>query len=107
MFFNSKKRKEIKENEARLMRINNFEVRYVTTRDPYKYGESIIGKGCVININNGDFIITSGNKIIFTHSIKGLQCSELLSQEGVILSYVEDKTGENVEVMAYYKYHRK
>ena len=107
MFFISKKRKEIKENEARLMRINNFEVRYVTTRDPYKYGESIIGKSCVINIYNGDFSITSGNKTIFTHSIEGLQCSELLSQEGVILSYVDDKTGENVEVMAYYKYHRK
>ncbi|MGV8982975.1 hypothetical protein [Clostridium sp.] len=107
MFFNSKKRKEIKENEARLMRINDFEVRYVTTRDPYKYGESIIGKSCVININNGYFSITSGNEIIFTHSIEGLQCSELLSQEGVILSYVDDKTGEDVEVMAYYKYHRK
>ena len=107
MFFNSKKRKEIKENEARLMRINNFEVRYVTTRDPYKYGESIIGKSCVINISNGEFIIFSENEIIFTHSIEGLQCSELLSQEGVILSYIEDKTGENVEVMAYYKYHRK
>lgn len=107
MFFYSKKRKEIKENEARLMRINDFEVRYVTTRDPYKYGETIIGKSCVININNGEFNITSVDKIIFTHSIEGLLCSELLSQDGVILSYVDDKTGDNVEIMAYYKYHRK
>lgn len=107
MFFNSRKRKEIKENEARLMRINDFEVRYVTTRDPYKYGESIIGKSCVINIEDGKFSIKCGNKDIFTHSIIDLQCSELLSGEGAILSYVDDKSGENVEVMAYYKYHRK
>jgi len=107
MFFNNRKRKELKENEARLMRINDFEVRYVTTRDPYKYGESIIGRSCIININNGEFNIKCGNEVIFTHSIENLQCSELLSQEGVILSYVDDKSGENVEVMAYYKYHRK
>ena len=107
MFFNSKKRKEIKENQARLMRINDFEVRYVTTRDPNKYGESIIGKSCIINIINDEFNIKCDNKIIFTHPIEGLQCSELLSQEGAILSYVDNKTGENVEVMAYYKYHRK
>lgn len=107
MFFKSKKFKEKKENEARLMRINNFEVRYVTNRDPKKYGESIIGKGCLINIVSGEFTIKCDNKVIFTHSIENLQCSELLSQEGAILSYIDDKTGENIEVMAYYKYHRK
>lgn len=107
MFFNSKKRKEIKDNEARLMKINNYEVRYVTNRDPSKYGESIIAKSCVINIINDEFIIKCDNKIIFTHPIKGLQCSEFMSKEGVILSYIDDKTGENIEVIAYYKYHRK
>jgi hypothetical protein len=107
MFFKSKKYKEKKENEARLMRINNFEVRYVTTRDPNKYGETIIGKSCVINIINGEFNIKCNDKIIFTHSIENLQCSELMSQEGAILSYIDVETGENVEVMAYYKYHRK
>ncbi|APC40624.1 hypothetical protein [Clostridium estertheticum] len=107
MFFNSKKTKAKKENEARLKRINNFEVRYVTTRDPNQYGESIIGKGCVINILNNQFIIQSDSNVIFTHSIESLQCSELMSQNGIILSYTDDKTGEYVEVIAYYKYHRK
>ena len=107
MFFNSKKRKEIKENKARLMRINDFEVRYVTSRDPNKYGESIIGKNCIINIRSDEFNINCDNKLIFTHLLEGLQCSELMSQEGAILSYVDAKTRENVEVMVYYKYHRK
>jgi len=107
MFFNSKKIRAKKENEARLNRINNFEVRYITTRDPTQYGESIIGKNCVINILNNQFNIVQDNNVIFTHSIESLQCSELMSQNGIILSYTDDKTGEYIEVIAYYKYHRK
>ena len=113
MFFNNKKTRAKKENEERLKRINNFEVRYITTRDPTQYGESIIGKNCVINILNNQFNIVHDNNIeydnnvIFTHSMKGLQASELMSQNGIILSYTDDKTGEYIEVIAYYKYHRK
>lgn len=107
MFFTTKKSKEKKENEARLRRVDDFEVRYVTTRDLNKYGESIIGKCCVINIVNDQFNICCDNKVIVTHSIDNLQCSELMSGEGIILRYDDDKTGEKVEVIAYYKYHRK
>jgi hypothetical protein len=107
MFFTSKRSKEKRENEARLRRINDFEVRYVTTRDPNKYGEVIIGKNGIINIINDQFNICCDNKVIFTHPICSLQGSELMSLEGIILSYMEDKTGEEVEVIAYYKYHRK
>lgn len=113
MFFISNKIRVKKENEARLKRINNFEVRYITTRDPTHYGESIIGKNCVINILNNQFNIVHDKKIehdnnvIFTHSIESLQASELMSQNGIILSYTDDKTGEHIEVIAYYKYHRK
>jgi hypothetical protein len=107
MFFITKRSKEKKENEVRLRRINNFEVRYVTTRDSNKYGESIIGKGCVINIINNRFNIRCDNKNIISQDIDTVQCSELMSGEGIILRYDDDKTGENVEIIAYYKYHRK
>lgn len=107
MFFTSKKSKEKKENEARLRRINDFEVRYVTNREPNKCGESIIGKNCVINVVDDQFNIRCENKIIFTHPIKNLKGSELMSLEGIILSYVDEKTREDVEIIAYYKYHRK
>jgi len=107
MFFNNKKSKQKRENDARLRRIDNFEVRYITTRDPTQYGESIIGRSCVINILNNQFNIQCDDNIIFTHPLENLQCSELMSQNGVILSYIDDKTGEDVEVIAYYKYHRK
>lgn len=113
MFCNSKKIRAKKENEERLKRINNFEVRYITTRDPKQYGESIIGKNCVIKIINKQFNIVHDNNIehdnnvIFTHTIENLQCSELMSQNGIILSYTDDKTEEYMEIVVYYKYHRK
>ena len=107
MFFTSKKAKEKKENEARLRRINNFEVRYVTNREPNKCGETIIAKNCVINVVEDQFNICCENKIIFTHPLNDLKGSELMSLEGIILSYIDEKTREDVEVIAYYKYHRK
>ncbi|MBU3158546.1 hypothetical protein KPL37_02010 [Clostridium frigoris] len=107
MFFNNKKIRAKKENEARLKRINNFEVRYVTTRDPTQYSESIIGKNCIMSILNNQFNIQNDNNVIFTHSIENLQSSELMSQNGIILSYTDDKTSEYIEIIAYYKYHRK
>ncbi|WP_163195479.1 hypothetical protein [Clostridium thermarum] len=106
-FFNRSRQKELKENEARLRRTNNFEVRYVTTRDGITYGESIIGKYGIIEIVDDIYRIICDNKIVFEHPIKGLMGSELMSLDGIILSYIDHKTGENVEVIAYYKYHRK
>src|SRR5690242_3857132 len=107
MFFKSKKAKEQKENEERLRRINGFEVRYVTKRDTGHYGESIIGKDCVIHIIKNVFTILCDKESIFTHSLEGLQGSELMSLDGIILNYTDEKTKEEVEVIAYYKYHRK
>lgn len=101
-----KKLKEEKENETRLRKTNGFEVRYVTARNPDGYGECAIGKGGVVNIIGDEYNISCDNKTIFSHSLKGLQGSELMSLDGIILSYTDDKTGEYVEIIAYYKYYR-
>jgi hypothetical protein len=110
MFFKKmmEKRKERKENEMRLRKLHGWEVRYVTTINPETYVEYIIGKYGVINITEDDnFVIICSNKIVFSHSIEGLQGSELMSLDGIILSYTNEETGEFKEVVAYYKYHRK
>lgn len=111
LFFNrgNKKgiRKEIKDNEARLRRTDDLEVRYVTTRDGMTYGESIIGKYGVIKIIEDNYQIICDGKVVFEHPIEGLMGSELMSLDGIILSYTDKATGEFVEVIAYYKYHRK
>lgn len=107
MFFNNKKMKEFKENDAKLRKLEEREVRYVTTRDPITNVESIIGKYGYIKILDNIFSIICDGKVIFTHSIDGLQGSELMSLDGIILSYESEETGEITEVIAYYKYHRK
>jgi hypothetical protein len=107
LIFNRNRQKELKENEARLRRTNEREVRYVTTRDGITYGESIIGKYGVIEVVDDILRIICDNKVVFEHGLKGLMGSELMSLDGIILSYNNENTGELIEVIAYYKYHRK
>jgi hypothetical protein len=107
LFFNRNRQKELKENEMRLRRTHEREVRYVTTRDGITYGESIIGKYGIIKIEEDIYRIICDDKVVFEHSVKGMMGSELMSLDGIILSYRDQSTGELVEVIAYYKYHRK
>lgn len=109
MFFNRrrKEKQEKKENEIRLRKLHGREVRYVSERDGITYVERIMGKYGYINITDDIFSITCDDKVIFAHPIEGLMGSELMSLDGIILSYVDENTKKTVEVMAYYKYYRK
>ena len=103
----SKKQKEKKENESRLRKLQGREVRYVTTRDSETYDETIIGKYGEINITNDEFNIVCDNKTIFSHPIYGLMGAELMSLDGIILTYEDENTSKEVKLIVYYKYHRK
>lgn len=106
MFF-GKKLKEKKQLEAAARKLNGKEIRYVSKRDSITYVETILGKNGIVNISDDDELsIICDNKVIFSHSINGLICSDLMSLNGVILSY-KDKNREENEVMVYYKYYRK
>ena len=105
--FWSKKNKEKKENEIRLRKLHRRELRYITVRDGITYNQSVIGKNGIITIVDDVLSITCGNKVIFSHALEGLIGSELMSLDGVILTYNDESTGEEVEVIAHYKYYRK
>jgi hypothetical protein len=109
MFFKRirREKQEKKDNEIRLRKLDGREVRYVSQRDELTYVERIMGKYGVISIVDDVFSITCDNKIIFSHPIEGLMGSELMSLDGIILSYMDENTKKPVEVMAYYKYYRK
>ncbi|OPJ59337.1 hypothetical protein [Clostridium oryzae] len=107
MFFQKRKAmKEKVENEKKLNKLQDREVRYVTTRDENNI-ETIIGKYGFITIEDGIFIIKCNDKEVFKHGVSDLQGSELMSLDGIILSYTDKETGIFNEVIAYYKYHRK
>jgi hypothetical protein len=109
MFFKRKREelREKKENEIRLRKLEGREVRYASERDPITNVEKVLGKYGFINIVDDEFIITCDNKVIFSHPIKYLMGSELMSLDGIILSYTDSSTNEYVEIIAYYKYYRK
>ncbi|MFA9398660.1 MAG: hypothetical protein ACERKV_10410 [Clostridiaceae bacterium] len=101
-----KKKREQKENLYRLKKLHKREVRYVTARDPITNIEKIIGKYGEILIENDFFSINCNEKEIFKHELTTLEGSELMSLDGIILSYY-NSNNEYIEVIAYYKYYRK
>jgi uncharacterized protein (UPF0305 family) len=109
MFFRRRKqeKQEKKENEIRLRKLHEREVRYVSQRDEVTYVERVMGKYGFINIIDDVFSINCDGKIIFSHPIEGLMGSELMSLDGIILSYFDENAKKIVEVIAYYKYYRK
>jgi hypothetical protein len=109
MFFKRirQRKQEEKENEIRLRKLHGREVRYVSERDELTYVERIMGKYGYISIVDDVLSISCDSKIIFSHPIEGLMGSELMSLDGIILSYMDENTRKPVEVMAYYKYYRK
>lgn len=105
MFFKKRISEKVQmENSAR--KLHGKEIRYVSKRDSETYIETILGKNGMIDVKNDHLSIVCNEKVIFHHSIEGLMCSDLMSLDGVILSYI-DENGEEVEVMVYYKYYRK
>jgi hypothetical protein len=109
MFFKRRRNelKEKKENEIRLRKLHGREVRYASERDAVTNVEKVLGKYGFITIIDDIFTITCDDKTIFSHPIQGLMGSELMSLDGIILSYVESNTQKIVEIIAYYKYYRK
>ena len=106
MFFR-KKDKQKTENDMLLQRLDTREVQYVSRRDPVNYGETILGKNGAINIIDDELVIVCNNRIIFRMKLEKLEADELMSLNGVNLRYIDEKTGQQQALIAYYKYHRK
>lgn len=109
MFFSKKLKiqKEQKDMETRLRKLEGREIRYVSERDDITYVERVLGKYGEINILEDIFSITCEDRVVFSHNIKGLMGSDLMSLDGIILSYFDESINKEVEVIAYYKYYRK
>ncbi len=109
MFFKgiSKRQKKHIENEELLHSLDGRHIRYVIKKNPGTYQETIIGKDGIINVYNNRLTIVCSNEIVFSHPLKDLKCSELMSLNGVTFRYKEETTEQNMLIIAYYKYHRK
>lgn len=102
-----KLKKEKDENEKRLRKLHNQEVRYASIRDINTNVETILGKSGYIDISDDILSIICNDKVVFKSSIKDICGSDLMSLDGMIIYHRNKALGENNELMVYYKYHRK
>lgn len=98
----------LKENPVLLSRLRERQVKYVSLRKGKESSETIIGKDGVINlVDDSEIVIMCNNKVVFRYRLDRLKADELMSLAGVNLRYKDEVTGEDMTVIAYYKYYRK
>ena len=93
------KRRKIKNPEL-IERLRYRHVKYVSRRDETG-AEYVLGKSGGINIKDEELIVFTEGKTVFRCSIYDLEAAELLSRDGVRLSYT-DENGQEVAVVAHF-----
>ena len=106
--FNSKQRREDKDNARLIARLDGKGVRYVVRRELDEQGgplETVLCKTGRINTKDGKIVIICDGAEVFRCSQEGAQCGELLSLGGVVIQCIRSD-GEPDTVVAYYTYYR-
>lgn len=106
MFFRRKSKQQDTDDKL-LHSLDGRHIIYVVEKNPATYQEKVLGRNGVINIFHDKMTIVCSNDIVFDHPLEGLKCSDLMSLNGVTIRYKDKETGENMLLIAYYKYHRK
>ena len=100
--FHRKKKSE----PSTAQRLNGMELMYAARRYLDENGspqEDILGKGGRINTANGHVILTCGDKDVFVNSDESsVECGELLSKKGAIFTGLNELTGKEDTIVAYY-----
>jgi len=86
-------------------RIAGKHIKYVTER--IEGNDNVIGREGSLCLRNGEFIVFASADILFRARVEELQASELMSNDGVILTAPDLEHGGRVRtVIAYYLYYR-
>ena len=68
--------------------------------------EEIIARDGAIVMDNGKIIIYGGQDIVFRADFMSVNAGELLSLEGIVVQGIDEMSGEERSIVAYYKYWR-
>ena len=98
-----KRRRKLKNPEV-IEQIRSRAIKYVSTRDE-NGTEIILGHSGSISVKDDELIVFSEGRDVFRCNVYDAEVGELMSKDGVRLSYV-DEQGEKHEVTAYYVYRR-
>ena len=108
MLFKKQKKKD-KNNEV-LRQMDGREIKYVTQRIRTEDGaikEEILGKSGRIVLLNGEIRVMCGAEDVFICPVDEAEYYTLLSGDGITVSGVNSINGEQMDIIVFYKYHRK
>lgn len=107
LFFSRKSRPQV---DSVLKQMDGREIKYVTKRTRDNDGnvkEVILGKeGRIVLIEN-EIRVMCGATDVFKCSLENASYFVLLSGDGITVSGVNTINGEQMDIIVYYKYHRK
>ncbi len=94
--------------EEMASKICKHPLKYITEPSKTDDGDTVIGKGGICYVKDGDFIVTSQEKILFRTPVCELEAYELMSLEGAVCKgYDKENDGAYRSVTVFYKYYRK
>ena len=97
-------------NAAVLKQMDGREIKYVTRRirnDDGSIKEVILGKEGRIVVIGDEIRVMCGTTDVFRCKIENATYYMLLSGDGITVSGVNDIDNKQVDIIVYYKYHRK
>lgn len=103
-------KKNKKSNDAVLKQMDGREIKYVTRRIRNEDGtvkEVILGKEGRIVVIDDEIRIMCGTTDVFKCKIENSTYYMLLSGDGITVSGVNEVDNTQVDIIVYYKYHRK
>lgn len=83
--FSKKKNKEADDNLQLILRLDKRKIKYITERDSKTYDERIIGRSGVLNVKDGQLIISCDNEVVLREPIEAIKAYELMNLSGVNL----------------------
>lgn len=86
-------------------KLDGRSLRYILERDA-NGTDTVIAKGGVLSNFEGKFCVISGEKTLFCTPTEELHAWEFLSLEGTTLTGIDEITGKERTILAYYKYYR-
>lgn len=94
--------------EEMAAKICTHPLKYITKPSEGDDGDIIIGKGGICWVKDGEFVVSSQEKILFRTDLEALEAYELMSLEGAVCKgYDKENGGEYRSVTVFYKYYRK
>lgn len=68
--------------------------------------DTVIGKGGVLSLFNGEFSVVSGDRTLFVCKADELKAWEFMALDGATLTGFDKITGRERTILAYYTYYR-